>query len=297
MKRIILIIALVSLTNPLLSQIATYYTNDKGQRHLCGPFEVQVLETDSTYQKWFKSRYNEFIPGIQKAKWAKNLSDVEVDIYLGTWCGDSKKWVPKFVKIWDELGLDRSQLFTIGLYDSQDGKSVYKQGPNGEEKGRNIHRVPTFIFKREGKEIARIVEYPNNDLETDLAQIALGFPSRSNYRGAAYMLDLFQNSKMSEIEANKTEHFYAVYRLIKGNPSELNTLGYVLLEAGKIEEALLVFYFNTRYFQHNPNVHDSYAEALVKDGQIEKAIETYEKVLLLDRNNANASQQIEKLKT
>jgi tetratricopeptide (TPR) repeat protein len=71
----------------------------------------------------------------------------------------------------------------------------------------------------------------------------------------------------------------------------------VLLDAGKVEEALLVFYFNTRYFQYNPNVYDSYAEALVKYGQIEKAIETYEKVLLLDRDNSNAIQQLEKLKT
>ena len=44
----------------------------------------------------------------------------------------------------------------------------------------------------DGKETARIIESPNTDLETDLAQIALGFPSNPNYRGATRMIELIE---------------------------------------------------------------------------------------------------------
>jgi hypothetical protein len=78
--------------------------------------------------------------------------------------------------------LDENQLKFTALYD---GEELYKQGPNAEEKGKRIHRGPTFIFKKEGQEYARMVEYPRNDLEKDLAQIAVGYPSEPNYRAAS----------------------------------------------------------------------------------------------------------------
>ena len=43
----------------------------------------------------------------------------------------------------------------LKLYDRDE---KYKQGPNGEEKGEKIHRMPVFIINRDGKESARIVE-------------------------------------------------------------------------------------------------------------------------------------------
>ena len=295
MKRFLFLLWLASFSNFGLSQKTQYYQGDNGETHLCGPFELRVLENDTSYT-WFNSGYEEFDPAPGNKNWVKGLGDVDVEIYLGTWCGDSKNWVPKFVKTWDQLGLNRKQLRFTALYDMVEGASKYKQGPNGEEKGKDIHRVPTFIFKKDGQEIARIVESPVNDLQTDLAQIAFGFPSTPNYRGASYLMDLFKTTEIEDIKANEMEHLYAVYRLIKGNPSELNTLGYVLLESGQIEEALLTLYFNMRYFRYDPNVYDSYAEALARDGQKEKAIEMYEKVLLLDRSNSNAIESIKRLK-
>jgi len=70
----------------------------------------------------------------------------------------------------EDLSQDTA-LEIIALYNGE----KTKQGPNGEEKGMGIHRVPTFIFEQGGKEIARIVEDPATDFETDIAQIALGF--------------------------------------------------------------------------------------------------------------------------
>ena len=274
------------------SQDIQRYENSRNESHICGTFQIDELEKDTIFQKWYNKNYLDFKVSSKKRNWVKDLKNVEVDIYLGTWCGDSKKWVPKFVKLWDELGLNRSQLKFIALYDFTDGK--YKQGPNGEEKNKDIHRVPTFIVKRNSKEIARIVESPNNDLETDLAQIALGYPSNPNYRGATRMINLLKLNSTDSVKTN-IEYLNEVYGLVK-SPSELNTLGYVYLESDRIDKALTIFYYNTRFFKYNPNVYDSYAEALAKSGQNGEAIKNYEKVLLLDRSNDHAREQIMELK-
>lgn len=279
----------------LYAQEEQYYTTTQGAKHLTGPFALNVLETDSIYQQWFVTGHEAYSMPDNSFGWIEELKDLEVDIYLGTWCGDSKNWVPKFVKAWDQMGLDRKDLNFTALYGYVDGQSLYKQGPNGEEKGKNIHRVPTFIFKKNGQEIARIVETPVNDLTTDIAQIALGYPSQPNYRAATYLLDLFDKEEMDNIRAEQNKHYYEVYELINQNSYELNTLGHVLLESGRIEEALMTFYFNSLYFRYQPRILNSYAEALMANGQNQEAYLQYEKVLLIDRSNEDAKEGIKKL--
>ncbi|MFT6868082.1 MAG: hypothetical protein ACJA08_002932, partial [Cyclobacteriaceae bacterium] len=134
----------------LRAQIAQTYENARSEIHLCGPITLADLQ-DSAYVSWYNQSYQGFELSDKPHKWSKNLKGTEVEIYMGTWCGDSRNWVPAFVRLWDELGLDKSQLKLIALYD---GEEKYKQGPNGEEKGKNVHRVPTFIFKKEGEEYA-----------------------------------------------------------------------------------------------------------------------------------------------
>lgn len=281
----------------LLSQLATAqtplsYTNASGEKHLAGPFDLNVLRTDTTYSGWFEENIAKFKLKGADTSWKSALSDTEVEIYLGTWCGDSKRWVPQFVKLWNELGLDESQLTFTALYD---GEEQYKQGPNGEEKGLQIHRVPTFIFKKEGFEYARIVESPRNDLEKDLAQIAVGYPSEPNYRAATYLLDLFEKEPMDSIWKNVNYHFGEVYTLV-GKEVELNTLGFVFQYSDRMPQALMTFLYNTVIYPYSPRVHNSYADALRISGDKESAIAVYEKVLSLDPTHENATAQLKILK-
>ncbi|MEP1893268.1 MAG: hypothetical protein ABJJ14_16410, partial [Cyclobacteriaceae bacterium] len=246
---------------------------------------------DTTYAEWYNKNYEAFALTEKNSKWAKQLKSSQVDIYMGTWCGDSREWVPQFVKLWETLGLDLDDLNFIALYD---GQEQYKQGPNGEEEGKNIHRVPTFVFKQNGDEYARIVESPVNDLETDVAQIALGYPSVPKYRAASYMMDLLESKSKEDLEENIKTYFFEAYHRVS-KMGELNTLGYVYLRSGRIDEALTVFRYNTYYFKHNPNVYDSYAEALAAKGLDDLAIANYQKVLQIDPDNENALEQIELL--
>ncbi|MHA7128252.1 hypothetical protein [Algoriphagus namhaensis] len=254
------------------------YQNEAGDQHLAGPFALEVLQTDSLYKPWFLDGFENFELSGRSQAWKENLKNTEVEIYLGTWCGDSKRWVPRFVKIWNELGLDENRLHFIALYD---GKELYKQGPNGEEKGKRIHRVPTFVFKENGEEYARMVEYPVNDLETDLAQIALGVASEPNYRAATYLLELFETEPLDSIYQNIQDHFNEVYRLV-AKEKELNTLGRVFEFSDRMPQALLTYQFNYVLHPYSPQVMMSYADALMKVEQKDQARDLYQKIQLID---------------
>lgn len=289
---IYLLTLLITVSGINSSQAQDTYVDSRENTHLIGPFTLERLQADTLYSTWYQESYDSYHMKGENPLWAKQLENLEVDIYLGTWCGDSKNWVPKFVKLWDDLGLDRSQLHFTALYN---GDEKYKQGPNGEEKGLGIHRVPTFIFKKEGTEYARIVETPLNDLETDLAQISLGYPSEPNYRAATYLTNLLEEQTIDSVYKNLRAHIYESYELVS-KVSELNTLGYVYLRAGEVDKASVVFQINTFLFRYDPNVFDSYGEVLAKKGMTQESIAQYEKVLQIDPENKNALEQLAMLK-
>ena len=88
----------------------------------------------------------------------------EVLVFLGTWCPDSRRDVPRFLHIADAAGIEPDRYTLYGL-----DRAMASQ--EGMEKGYQIERVPTFIFLRAGKEIGRIVESPRTTLEGDILNI------------------------------------------------------------------------------------------------------------------------------
>lgn len=78
---------------------------------------------------------------------------------------------------------------------------------------------------------------------------------------------------------------------------QLNGLGYRYLgKAGKLAEALAVLHWNVELFPESGNVHDSYGEALVKNGDRAGALASYAKALELDPKNKNAEKFLAELK-
>jgi thiol-disulfide isomerase/thioredoxin len=89
---------------------------------------------------------------------------VETKVFLGTWCSDSRREVPRFLKTTDALGKILGPVTLIGL-------DTHKKSPAGLEVSYAIERVPTFIFFRNGQEIGRIVELPMTTVEADMLTI------------------------------------------------------------------------------------------------------------------------------
>ena len=268
---------------------ALSYTDEDGHKQLWGPLTAAEL-WQAPFEKW-QEEYNAYSPTLPPVDLKAGLMGLQVDLYLGTWCGDSQAWVPRFLKLWAQLGLPEAQIRLIGLHQADD---KYKQGPAQEEKGLNIHRVPTFIFKRNGQEVGRIVERPLNSLELDLAQLALGVPSKPRYRAASYLHEQFKTQPLDSLYAQSRSIMRSLNREVAG-PSELNTYGYVLKSAGQLQEALFAFLANNVLFRFDPNTYDSLGEMYYQLEDKESAKACYERVLELRPNDENATAMLAKI--
>jgi tetratricopeptide (TPR) repeat protein len=76
----------------------------------------------------------------------------------------------------------------------------------------------------------------------------------------------------------------------------LNSLGYRLMGAGHMEEAIAVFLLNVEAFPDAYNTYDSLGEAYMNHGDTELAIQNYERSLELNPENTNAAQMLERLR-
>ena len=123
-----------------------------------------------SYASWFQPAYQAYSPSpAATAKLEKALADKDFLLFLGTWCGDSKREVPRMLKLLNLSGVDLDRIRIIAL-DRRPGK--YKSSPGKLEKEFDIKRVPTLIVLSQGREINRLVERPWESLEADLLRIS-----------------------------------------------------------------------------------------------------------------------------
>lgn len=78
------------------------------------------------------------------------------------------------------------------------------------------------------------------------------------------------------------------------NENDMNQAGYQLLMTDKIKEAIQVFKLNMEAYPKSANVYDSYAEALMKSGDNEGAIQNYKKSVEMNPANINAIEILNK---
>ena len=132
----------------------------RNQEILLGEVTREHLE-DSI---WFIENYNhEKILEETIRKISESPKNIDIDVYFGSWCEDSQKWLPVFVNILDHTDLKGSVRF-VGLPRAKEERE--KMAP-----GIGIEKVPTFIFKLGGEEIGRIIENPETKLSSDILSI------------------------------------------------------------------------------------------------------------------------------
>ena len=143
------------------------YTQDKNEGKVTDIIGIKKREDlqFSPFKSWFFSNYQAHRLDEEKIKKLRPLmKDIELKLFMGTWCSDSRIQVPAIYKILDSIGFDEKKMVLIAM-------SEYKETPQGYEKGLEITNVPTLIFYRKGKEINRIVEFPIRSLEVDMYTI------------------------------------------------------------------------------------------------------------------------------
>lgn len=91
----------------------------------------------------------------------------EVEIFLGTWCGDSRREIPRLWKALDQLGSTPFGLHYVAV-------DRGKKEPSGPIAEGGVLYLPTLIVKRNGHEVGRIVETAPHGVEADLADLLSG---------------------------------------------------------------------------------------------------------------------------
>ena len=142
-------------------------TEQEQEQMLMG-LQTRTALQQAPYDSWFGPQYEEYSPDTALMEKLKPLTDdIEITIFMGTWCHDSQHEVPSFFKLLDQLGVPDRKVTLI---------TVDREKTTGEnlEKGLDITNVPTLIFSKNGKELNRIVEFPIDSLEEDMYKILSG---------------------------------------------------------------------------------------------------------------------------
>ncbi|MDO6431250.1 thioredoxin family protein [Flavitalea sp. BT771] len=215
-----------------------------GNPQLLGKTSRERLE-QPPYRDWFMKSYDAYpIDSITAARLRAGLAGKHLIVFLGTWCGDSRREVPRLFKLLDCCGIASSAVDIVTVSNSD---SLYKQSPNHEEKGLNIFRVPDFIVLDKGREIGRIVESPVVSLEKDLLSIVSGAPYTPHYQGGALLADVFRRGQLGKVKAHLPELIERLRPLVS-SPGELTSYAKVLQTSGEPEKAELVRELNSRLF-------------------------------------------------
>ncbi|WP_438425391.1 hypothetical protein [Aquimarina macrocephali] len=246
---------------------------------LLGKINNQGL-TQGPYNEWFSKNHKEYIPKQSSIDSLKTqLSSYTITLFMGTWCGDSKREVPRMYKILEESNFPLDRLTVVAVDRSRE---AYKQSPGGEHEGLNIHRVPTLIFYKDGKEVNRIVESPINTIEEDiLAILAKNYTPK--YSSVMLMDDILTKKGTSYISKN-TKKLVKQFKDKTQNLYELNTYASVLFYANKKEEAIAILDFNTALFPKEANTYVSLANKYLYLDDTANAIKYYEKSLEFEEN-------------
>jgi tetratricopeptide (TPR) repeat protein len=264
--------------------------NEKGSTILVGRNAPYMLK-QASYREWFEKSYNNYTTdSTSVGRLSALLKDKTMEIFLGSWCGDSKREVPRMLKILNHAGFDTTRIHLVFVDYTL---NAYKQSPQHEEKDKDIHHVPTFIIYEKKRELGRIVESPVASLEKDLLAIVKNDNYVPNYKGILQWQQERNRGKKMTIE--QLQETAGTFKSIISFWGELNGYGYMLFSSGKRGEAYNIFRLNNLLFPDKPGTWLSLGEFYFLTGDKLSARRYYEKALELKPDDATAKKMMEQL--
>lgn len=173
MKKFLLISVMLIFTGILFPQedSANKVIKDPSsdQSILVGPVTVKGFSSIE-FGKIYNNNFNSYEPAIKKLEpYKEKILKSGITIVLATWCPDTQKQLPRFLRIMEELDYPLEKIRMIAVDHEMEAPGI-----NPKLK-YNIQQVPTFIFYHpKSEEIGRIVEKPGKSLEHSIAEIYKG---------------------------------------------------------------------------------------------------------------------------
>jgi thiol-disulfide isomerase/thioredoxin len=122
--------------------------------------------TREPHSLWYIGGYDNYQANSDALNKLLDISkdNLTIKIVMGTWCPDSRREVPRFMRVLDMWNFPQDNVTFIGVDNT-------KLAPVGGYDTLNIERVPTFIILKNKVEAGRIIENPETSLEQDIVNI------------------------------------------------------------------------------------------------------------------------------
>lgn len=130
-----------------------------------------------------------------------------------------------------------------------------------------------------------------SNIEAISAGEAYQIPKKNLYKAMAKIIyERNVNDALSFYQDVKTDTIN--YRV---NENDINQLGYLLINEGKLDDATQIFKLNIKEHPKSANVYDSYGDALLMQGDSIKALENFKKCYAMDESLDYAKDKAEAL--
>lgn len=291
MRHIYMAILSCCLHTWVFSQHPAYTINNYGDTLLLGIQTFKQLQ-QPPFNDWF-------LPATVNARFStkittslhKKIEGIHFEIFMGTWCSDSRREVPKLYALLNHLHIPDSAI-TVVCVDNED--STYKQSPGHEEAGKYIFRVPTLRLLKEGNEVGRIIEYPKKSWETDILTILSGKKYMPNYFGGLSWMQFIDSVDAELIIKDSTTLAKYWIKHIESK-AELNSAGYIYESTGIINKAFASYLINRLIFPADSRVLNNLGRVYNLRGQKSEAKACFEEALKIEPTLISAAQALKQL--
>jgi hypothetical protein len=135
----------------------------KEKQYLVGYYNWDKFQKECHWDTFVDQKYEPKASWMDSLSTLKGRNPVQVQLFLGCYCGDSKKWVPRFYKLMPDLPVAGVEIISVDTT-KKDEKNLAAMA--------KVEKIPTFIFLDGSTEIGRIVEKPKKGrLEKNLYRI------------------------------------------------------------------------------------------------------------------------------
>ncbi|MBT5875761.1 MAG: hypothetical protein HOH43_20215 [Candidatus Latescibacteria bacterium] len=248
--------------------------------------------TQSPFDEWFDSGYESYLPDSTAVAALNDLPEsVELEVYMGTWCSDSTRDLPRLYRVMDAAGIreDKTRMYALS-----DHPGTFKQSPGGTEENYLIHRTPTILVLQDGKEMGRIVQNASQTIEQDLVDILNEESYTPRFTAEYRILKLLKDEGVEALVQRKAALAEEVKTL--GDPESLWHLAqYDLLFNNKPQEAIAVLDIHLIVNPESARGYFLMAQAYQDVGEADKAVEACTLSLRFEPNNEDAKALLETL--
>lgn len=173
MKKIITNIAVTSCLAFTASQVNAQTASVNQEFEIAGDGKMLIGSQlkdqflKAPYAEWYVKEHDEYVTDQKAVNELKkhDINSYNITVFMGTWCEDSHRDVPRLMKILEEMKYPTEKLTIVAV-------NRKKESPSGQEKQYKIEKVPTIILEKDGKEAGRIIEMPATGyIERDLVEI------------------------------------------------------------------------------------------------------------------------------